>query len=185
MPAADAAPAISSTRADGGSVVTDLGDGIAVNKGSSRRRQWITLHDPSLPLDISGSAGIQTEWRGTDRGYEGSATYTVHANEPISAFELRVMLFDVWGDFLRTCSDKETRDISAGDTPITSDWTIYDESEVGYVYSVAYVARVLTASGKTFQTNDDAVLAEARKISALVRKEDLTPQKSPGKSGSN
>lgn len=40
------------TKSSGGSIKTELGYGIVLNKESSLTREWITIHDDSLPVDI-------------------------------------------------------------------------------------------------------------------------------------
>src|SRR5689334_20154584 len=47
-----AAPDIQVTQSSGGAATTDLGLGVIVNKGSTLQRQWVTIHDPSMPVDL-------------------------------------------------------------------------------------------------------------------------------------
>jgi hypothetical protein len=53
-------PTGSVTRADGGSITTLLGYGIAVAKGSSLKREWIAVHDSTMPVALEGTPGITT-----------------------------------------------------------------------------------------------------------------------------
>ena len=163
------------TRADGGSIVIDLGEGYAVNKGSSLRREWVALHDTAMPVDIMGTPGISPEYRG-ERGYEGAAKFNISTQEPIAAYEIKFVLFDVWGDFLRTYSMHRITDLPAGTSECSAEWRIPEEEQAGYAHSVCFVSRVLTQNGRMVVANDDAVVAQMKAISNSIKKEDLTPK---------
>jgi hypothetical protein len=48
------------TTSSGGSIRTDLGHGIVLNKESSMKRVWITVHDDKLPVTIQGTIGVKS-----------------------------------------------------------------------------------------------------------------------------
>jgi hypothetical protein len=51
---------VSFSRASGGSIQTKLSANIIVNKNSSLNREWITMHDAGLPVDLEGTVGVTT-----------------------------------------------------------------------------------------------------------------------------
>jgi predicted glycosyltransferase len=48
------------TKADGGSIQTKLMANIVVNKESTVTREWLVVHDPSMPADLVGTPGVTT-----------------------------------------------------------------------------------------------------------------------------
>lgn len=175
---------VSFSKGDGGIARTPLGYGITVNPNTSLTREWITAHDSALPLDFQGTVGVVTAYR-SGSAYSGDYYYEakvpLSASDSLSAFEVRFLLFDIWGNFVRTLSDTEVEDTPSGATPIlTPRWRIYSESEVSEHYgSIAFIARVRTKSGRVVQADLDPILAEARKISARFAPEDLEPASPP------
>src|SRR4051794_2073092 len=89
---------VSMSRADGGSVVTDLGNGIAVNKGSSLHREWMTIHNDAMPADIQGTIGLDTEY--VSQSFRATALVMLRLKEPIRAIDLRYVLFNAWGEIV-------------------------------------------------------------------------------------
>ena len=87
------------TRSSGGSIKTELGYGLVLNKESSLEREWITIHDNSIPADLVGTVGVRTiyvkEYSAGD--YRYTANYTIKAREALTAFEVRFILFDILG----------------------------------------------------------------------------------------
>lgn len=164
---------------DGGSVTTELGGGIAVNDGSSLHRRWITLRDSRLPLNIVGTTGPKTRYSG-DRGYHFFAPFDVEASEPISAYEVRILIFSVWGDLLRIQVQNFIKDTPGGAGNAQMEWYERDETEVAYVHSLTYISRVLTQSGRVLRADDAAVLTEAKRISSRLKPEDLTVKPKTG-----
>lgn len=122
VPLAFAPPAESQTasRGDGGPVQTNLGFGIVLNKSSSLHRVWVTVHDPErmkVALDdgYGGATGVRTIYESGDSRYaRGQYQYEALASispgsESISAFEVRYIVFDIWGDRIRTLSATRSR----------------------------------------------------------------------------
>jgi hypothetical protein len=169
----------------GGSAVTRLGYGISVNPKSSLEREWITAQDTLLPARLDGTIGVRTVYSAgssySSGEYHYLATVPVIVTDAISALEVRFVLFDIWGDFVKTLSETEIEDIPAGAKRTFSPrWRVWDENEVSEHYaSLAYVARVRTKSGQVFEANDDPIVAEARKISERFAPEDLDPNNRP------
>ncbi len=164
---------------DGGSVVTDLGYGIQVNKGSSLQRRWFVINDPSCPVQLSG-AGISTVYESSSVGghYEYKATGAAIAGEPITAFDVRYLLFDIWGEHTRTLSDTEVSDLKAKvalkDTGTWSTW----ENEVSEVFTVvSFVARVRRPDGTLWQYDPSSLLDQVEKIKVTLTEKELAPER--------
>src|SRR5207247_1598784 len=105
------------TRGSGGSVTTTLGYGIRVNPNSSLNREWITAHDSVAPIDFDGTVGVTTVYK--TGGEYSSGQYNYHASvtllfkQDVAAFQIRFVLFDVWGEFTKTLSYTEIEDNAA------------------------------------------------------------------------
>ena len=97
-PATPTLPTVQVTKASGGSIQTPLGFGFVVAKGSSLTREWLALHDPTVPVDLDGTPGVVTTY--VRENYSGSyryqAKFVVTPRAPLSALELRFIAFDVW-----------------------------------------------------------------------------------------
>lgn len=170
-------------RADGGNIKTNLGYGIILNEKSGLKREWITAQDTLIPARLA-TTGIKTVYASRSSyssGYEYRADVSIHALEPLSAIEVRFVLFDIWGEFLKTLSLTEVQDVPAGATvKFDPSWNLYSENEASEIYaSIAYVARVRTQSGKIFEANYDPIVAEARKFSDRFTPEQLDPYRRP------
>jgi hypothetical protein len=169
------------TKESGGSIRTDLGYDIVLNKESSLTREWITVHDSSIPADIFGTAGVQTIYEAGRKYANGSYKYTtkfsITSSENLSALEIRFLTFDIWGDHVRNLSITEIMDITAGVVKkIDGKWNVYSENEVAEYYaSIAYIAQVRTASGQVIKADPKTVLEEARKFTKKFTEIDLEP----------
>ena len=174
-------------RTDGGSIQTPLSSTIIVNKGSTLRREWITINDPSLPAEIVNVAGVATKYESGARYSSGryiyKASYTVSSSVDLAAIEVRFLTFDIWGNHVRTLSATEVKDLKAGTrSPNTGEWNVFSETEVAEHYaSIAYISHVRTSGGKVFTSDVSAVLDEAKKFTERFTAADLEPSKDEGK----
>jgi len=167
------------TRADGGSITTDLGYGIAIAKGSSLKREWIAIHDSAFPVSLEGTPGVSTVYVSKQYGgdYRYRARFTIAAKRPVRAVEVRFLTFDVWGDHVRTLSFEEVGDFSPGNKDLLGEWSLYSENAVESHYaSIAYVARVRLDDGSVMLAPSNAVLEEARKFSEKFTPAQLEPK---------
>jgi len=175
------ATTISIERYEGGSVVTDLGYNISLNKNSSLKREWFVVRDENSPASIEGSAGIQVTYKSSERyssgQYQYNVRYQLKAKEPIAAFEIRVHVLDVFGRLLKTLSASELVDFS-GSQSLDGTWQIWSENEASEAFaSVAYVAQVRTASGRVYEADRAAVFDQVRKVARRITEADLEPKR--------
>jgi hypothetical protein len=145
------------TRGTGGTAVTRLGYGISVNPKSSLEREWITAQDTALPARLEGTIGVRTVYKGgsgySSGEYQYLASVPVLASDSLAAIEVRFVLCDIWGNFIKTLSETEIEDVAAGTKrTFTPAWRIWDENEVSEHYaSLAYIARVQTRQGESLR----------------------------------
>jgi hypothetical protein len=165
----------------GGPIRLPLGRGIFLNKESSIERIWITVQDPVMPVEFKNAVGIKTNhtFRGDVGDYEYSAIVQLAARQPISAIEVRFMLFDIWGQNSRNLVVTEVLDLAPGITKeLTPKWRILSEGEAAQHYaSIAYISRVRTKDGQVFAANGEYIIEQARKFSAQFKEVDLEPNK--------
>ncbi|GIW44045.1 MAG: hypothetical protein KatS3mg077_1327 [Candidatus Binatia bacterium] len=178
---ASLAQTINVTTADGGSVVTELGygTGIKVNKNSSLRRSFVTFNDPACPVQLN-SSGVTTQYDGLNRSYYYRPLGTLTSNEPVSAIDVRFLLYDVFGDHIRTLGATYVGDIATNDAFQLGDigsWRAW-ENEVRELYTiVSFVARVRTQSGKIWRYNEKVIGEELNKVRLKVSSGVLEPSK--------
>lgn len=166
------------TRDSGGTIQTDLGRGVVLNKNSSLTREWIAVHDPALPVKLIGTPGVRTVYvpNRVSGEYQYTARSSVEIKEPIVALSIKFLLFDVWGNHIKTLLLSEVRDMKSA-TDVSGDWRVYSENEVSEFYaSIAYISHVRTQSGRVIEGAIEPVLTEARKFSRKFTAESLEPK---------
>ena len=171
------AQTISSSITDGGSVVTDLGYNIKVNKGSSLHRSWVVLNDSGCPLQITG-AGIRTEYG--DRNYNFKPVGSAKPTVAITAFDLRFLLYDAFGEHMRTLSGTEIADVAAGSSYSLSEigsWRAWENDVSQLLTVVAFVAQVRSSEGSIWRYNEKRLGEQLRKIQLRVTSGVLDPTK--------
>lgn len=161
-----------------------LSAGIYLNKGSTLRRQWIIVRNASMPADLPTPVGVRAvfEPNRLSGSYRYEAEYTLDIREPVSAVEVRFLVFDVWGDFMKILIANEITDFPPGATRLLKGiWALPSEADAARVNtSIGYVARVRTKAGRIIEADRAAVLAEARKISRRLSESDIEPKPDPG-----
>lgn len=173
---ADSSRHVNVTRADGGSITTNLGYGLAVAKDSSLHREWIAVHDARMPVQFQGTPGVSTVYVSKDFSgeYRYRARFEVDVKQPVRAFEIRFLTFDVWGEHVRSLHLGQVADLPIGKTQLTGEWRLFDENDVESHYaSIAYVARARLADGKIVEMHTAPVVEEAQKFSEKFAAEDL------------
>lgn len=161
----------------GGSVITDLGYGIQVNKGSTLQRTFVVINDSGCPVTLQ-NAGITTKYRG--ERYSFVPVGSIVASEPITAFQVRYVLYDMYGYPMKTLAGGHVTDIAAN-TPFpleeTGSWYAW-ETEVGELLTVgAFVANVRTAGGKIWRFDEKSVGSELARLNLKVSEGSLEPTK--------
>lgn len=168
------------SRIQSGTMKTDLGYGIAMNKESTLAREAITIHDPHLPLAIDENVPVTVSFNSGRSVFNYGASYSITPTEPLSAIEVRFIIFDVFGDRLRVLSGTDVVDMPAGVAkPFNNSWNVLSENEASEFYaSIAFIARVRTQSGRVVNADIAPVLAEASKFSKKFTAADVEPKPS-------
>lgn len=168
-------------RANGGSIQTLLSRSIRLNKESTLEREFISIVHRDLPAGLTSCVGVTTVYEPeTDYSsgqYVYASRFAIKAIEGIRAFEVRFLLFNIWGRHVSTLSATEIADVSAGVVrPCESKWLLFSENEACEHYaSIAYLATIRTFDGQVFEADHEPVLEEARRFSAKFADSDLEP----------
>lgn len=162
-------------RHEGTALRADIGYGAVLHPNSSLRREWYVLRDDKAPLALEGAVGVTVAQEDGALAYR--ASYRLHAREPVTAFELRIHLLDVFGNLIRTLAVTELADVSEPQT-FQARWGLWPVHEATEVFAtVAYVARVRTASAQVYEAPTAELLAQLRKVVRRVGEEDLEPRR--------
>lgn len=173
--------AITVDRSEGPDVTVSLGYGIVLNKESTLRREWFVVRDAQAPAFIEGPAGIRVVFKDGDRGSRGEFQYTssyrLAAREPVTAFEVRAVVIDVFGRTVKTLSSTEVVPVTGG-RDFRSAWRIFSENEASEAFaSVMYVAQVRTAAGRVYVADRAAIFDQVRKVASRLTEADLEPKR--------
>ena len=167
------------------------GLGVQGNKGTTVQRQWVTVNDPeSLGLRLLAPEPKRRRAAPLDPATVGPTVlpgttgslyeleYRVEAlAESVTAFELRLLLFDVWGDKLVTLVATEVTDLRAGETrEFDARWNVFPRTDAEVFYgSVAWIERVRLADGEVVVADHEFVLEQTEIFSTRLNVEDLIP----------
>jgi len=155
---------ITSTKVDGGSVITELGFGIAVNKNSTLTREWVSLNDAKCPIQLSNDVGINSSY--VRENYKFVPKGNLIINEPIVAFEIHHVLYSVFGEHIKTLSDSKIKDISSSFqlSVENESWYASESNVKEYLICVSYVAYVRTKLGALWTYNPMLIQQELKKF---------------------
>ena len=173
------------TRQTGGSMVVPLSSTIKLNDGSSLQRERIGLRHAGFPAAVVGAPAITCTYESGDRysrsGYKYKGAIEVLTSEPLAAIEVRVLLFDVFGEHEETLTATAVRDIPQGSTTFSDwGWNEYSENDCSAQHaSLTYVARVRTKDGRVLSADPKPVIAEARRFSKNLTEAALEPSPAP------
>jgi hypothetical protein len=163
------------TRMSGGPVKVGSGTQ-AVGGRSTLELDWIMIADSTLGLVFDEPVGAfgspaQGSW------YRLAADLRVRALEPVSAFEIRILTFNVWREFTGTLSFTQLEDMEAQQKKrFERSWGVYPEDAIReHQISVAYIARVRLADGTVLDADVEPVMQAARAIQGSFTTKDLEP----------
>lgn len=166
------------TKAPGGSVAIARGFG-AVSSNSSLSLEWTMVNDSTLGLIFDGP--VRASGTYTDPWFRFNVDVRVRALTGVQAFEVRVLTFNVWGEFTGILSFTQLEDLKVGQKKNFGRlWGIYGESVLReHFSSIAYVARVRTADGRTVAADPTPALKAAQRIQSNITLQDLLPKAEP------
>lgn len=186
-PAAAAARPAEVKRGSSGSIQTNLGYGIVLNKESSLQREWVVVNPPDVPAAIAGPAALVTSYK--SGGYTGSYRYKmaaeVESKEALTAIEISFLTFDVWGNHDRKLVSRDVVDFGPGKRVFEGEWGVANDNEASEFYaSIAFISRVRTKAGRVIVADVAPVVEEARKFAARFSASDIEPLAPPSRSPS-
>ena len=147
---------------EGSSVVTKLGMGIKVNDGSSLKREYITVNDPNCPVQLN-DVGIETSYGSS--GYSFKPIGNLTTKEPIVAYEVVHIIYNVFGEHMRSLSNTAITDIDGQkDFSRNSSWYASESNVSEYLICVSYVSNVRTKSGTLWHYNFKALKDQLYKL---------------------
>ena len=166
---------------DGGGVVTNLGYGIKVNKGSSLHRIWFVLNDPAALARLRG-AGIKTIYVSGSRYSSGEYHYApvgeIEFSRSLAAIEVRFVLFDVWASHMTTLSALSVKDIASGSKMKLAElgkWRAWESDVHELLTVVAFVAHARSTDGAVRTYDAEALTRQLEKIKLTLTENQLSP----------
>lgn len=151
-----------------------------INKSSSLRVDWWTLIDETLPIMFAEPCGLLAHNKAADYPLDlvYQASTLLRCFEAVTAFEVRYMTFNVWGEHVSTLVATEVRDVEAAKRiRLSHAWHLYSENEADeFCASLGFVSRARLSSGIVRIANTDFVLREAQRIAEKVTEADLEPK---------
>lgn len=162
------------TEYDGGSVAVRTATGF-VNQDSSIKRKWYVIDDLNAPVKLE-RAGVFPRLEEKENVHYMVPVGTVAPKEAISAVEVRFLLFDVWGDRLRTLALTRLTDSSTHvELRPTDKWPALESEASQLVTVVAFVARVRTAEGQVWTFDPAKVASRIWGLGVTAAQADLAP----------
>jgi hypothetical protein len=148
---------------------------VAAQRGSQLKQTFYALNDPSCPITLKAFA-VVPGLDGTRIVYGPSGTLT--AAVPVAAVEVRVLLFDVFGEHIKTVNYTEVKPMT-GEVRTGSGkyWPLTDHDKEVLLTSIAFVSRVRTDDGKIWRFDEAAIRSEIDKIEADVKPDALNLSK--------
>jgi archaellin len=150
------------SKKEGSSVVTKLGMVIKVNDGSSLKREQTTINDASCPIQLS-DIGVETSYSSSSYSFKPTGSLTT--KEPIVAYEVTHLIYNVFGEHMKTLSNTEITDID-GQKEFSkySSWYASENNVSEYLICVSYVSNVRTKSGKIWHYNFKVLKDQLNKL---------------------
>jgi hypothetical protein len=98
--------------------------------------------------------------------------------EPVSAFEVKYLTFNVWGEHVSTLQAVEIMDMKPGAQALRAQkWNVFSENEAEEFHaSLGFISRVRMASGVVRNADNEFVIREAQRFSEKFTAEDLEPK---------
>ena len=149
------------SKMSGGSVITKLSMGIKVNENSTLMREWSILNDETSPIQTS-NLGINTAYAGS--AYYFIANGNLSIKEPITAYEIHYVLYDIFGAYMNTLSTVYVGDLVDVNDIKKSNWYASEHQVSEYYACVSYVATVRNAKGIIWKCNYKKIKEELNKI---------------------
>jgi len=136
-----------------------------INPDSALMKRGLVIHDDSCPIHLNGVAP-KTVYD-PPRRFRFLSSGEVQFNLSTSAYEIRTIVLDPFGEGLQTISLTDISDKQVGAKMALeghSEWPASDREGKTFFSSVSFVASVLTAEGRVWRFDGQGILAEAQKL---------------------
>ena len=159
---------------EGSPMRTPLVGNVHLNNGSSLVRQWTIVNDDQFPARFSSEIFTGVTISYSDQNFEYKANFFMVFDVPVAAFRVVFVTFNIWNERVKNLSYSEVSDIDAGLDLFLGRWRLLSENEASEHYStLAYVDQVRLMDGQVLRADRDAVVEQARRISAGFSEDDL------------
>lgn len=150
---------------------------VEFNKGSSLQRESVFFNDSSCPIQLSTNA---MTFSYENNRFQLSSAMQISIDQPLMAFEVRYILFDVFGRHMKNLSNLEVRDIAAGPLTLHAKWNLFDDNTpYSLLTTVIYIARVRLPDGTQWVYNSDNLMLTLGSLHLERKIEDVKePQES-------
>ena len=156
-------------------------DSVYYKETSSLGRQIYFINDPSCPITLKDT-GVYIKYVSSDcsSGNEAFPFGNIECAVPIVAYDVHIMLFDVWNDHIVTLVGDKICDLNPGqDYPFMNgsswDCRIYDNADE-HLTVVSFISRVRTADGKFWEYDSESVLGTVNSLlGGKATEEELNP----------
>lgn len=143
---------------------TEVDGGSVYQIKSTLHRKWIVFNQVPCPLRLE-RAGINTplELGKTSDEYSFKPSGSIRFQSGVKAFEIRFILYNVWGERIKTLIGTKIEDWEQGDeikdlSAELGGWGIHDSGITSYVTCISFVARAITADGRIWRANIDEIV---------------------------
>jgi len=136
--------------------------GVAFNKGSTLQRERVLLNLPSCPVQLTAST---LSFGYEERGLRYKIHTTFQVQQPVVAVEIRHILYDVFGEHMRSLSETEATDYPAGEQAVDGAWGVLRDNDISEQLSaVSFVAKVRLADGKVWSFQMEPLIVALRSL---------------------
>lgn len=151
--------------------------GANLNKESTLEREWIVVNDDASPAIISKLSGVKTkaEFKRTGMSYIFFTETPIRIIEPISAIQVKYILFNIWHEPIKVLAAIDIRDFEVGGAIVKGKWvTSIMEGEHFYT-SISFISKIRTRSGKILVSDINQVMKVAKSLNKDFSEKDLIP----------
>lgn len=150
-------------KANGGSVRIEFDAGVFVHEGSTLTKEWFTANTPDMPVTLLAESGTSIFRSRTLSEYRYKLQVSMNVRSQITAFEIKSVLFDAFGHYIRTIRMSHLSDLPTKPFSTSKDQPIKDDRADLYT-SFTFISRVRTSTGKVIEADTDGLFAAAKAV---------------------
>ena len=152
------------------------GTSFMIHEDSTLKTERILLNNPTDNSVQLMFQTLETRCDSAGRGFVFGGTTALEVQRGIKAIEVRTIVYDVFGEHLKTLSNYEARDFLPGEETyfLIGTWRAADADVAGFLTSVTYVARIRFEDGLQWKFDRDKLEQELSGL-GLTIDEDAVP----------